>query len=258
MRSYVDDIMQFPRLTPDDEIELAALIAQGSEPALDHLINCNLRLVIKIAHDFKNRGVPLADLVQCGNLGLMKAAKKFDPAKGAKFSTYAAWWIKQNIRGALSQDKTIRIPVSSANRIRRIRAIQNKLGPDATVAQIVKESDLPETTVRNLIYAGNTTVSLNTTFFDDCDEDRITALPDQEQSVGDLLLLKEDKEFIMQLITHLETREQHIIIRRYGFVDNHCYTLQEISDSLSITRERVRQIQNIALAKLLKLYEKYG
>ncbi len=166
MKEYMRDIGQIPLITREEEAELADRIKNGDETAREKLISSNLRLVVKIAHDFKGMGLPLQDLVAEGNIGLMRATEKFDPKKGAKFSSYAAWWIKQAMRRALSEkSKTIRIPVASVTKIIRIRNVRQKLiqelGREPTDGEISAKTDLSERVVRRLRLADMKTLSLH-------------------------------------------------------------------------------------------------
>jgi len=166
MKLYMQNIGQYSLVTPAEEVELAAKISQGDPEARAKLIRSNLRLVVKIAHDFKGLGLPLLDLISEGNIGLMRAVEKFDPSKGAKLSSYAAWWIKQSMRRALAnQARTIRIPVQSASKISKIQAARTKmvekLGREPTDGEIADEVNLTERTVTGLRLGKTTTISLH-------------------------------------------------------------------------------------------------
>ena len=261
MKAYMQEIGQIPLVTREEEVELAALIAAGSEKARAKLIRSNLRLVVKIAHDFKGLGLPLLDLISEGNIGLMKAVEKFDPAKGAKFSSYAAWWIKQSMRRALSnQSRTIRIPVQSAGKINKIKnariRLTEELGREPTDAEIATTLQFSERTVSALRMAELRTFSLQdpiqqgeNSVFQDIIPDFGTTTP--SDTICDIELLRRVKG----LLDRLDEREQMILRTRFGLDGARPKTLEEVSRMIGRTRERVRQIQNHALKKLRKFIE---
>jgi RNA polymerase primary sigma factor len=260
MKVYMQDIGQISLVTKKEEVELAAAIHGKDEFAHDEaratLIKANLRLVVKIAHDFKGLGLPLLDLISEGNIGLMRAVEKFDPAKGAKFSSYAAWWIKQSMRRALAnQSRTIRIPVQSAGKINKIKSVRMKLaeelGRDPTDAEIAVHLDFSERTVAGLRLADLRTFSLHDPIqqgedgeFQDIIPDRRAMTPDQ--ILGDV----ESVDRLMDLLEELDEREKMILKMRFGLDGSKSRTLEEVSQEIGRTRERVRQIQNQALTKL--------
>ena len=261
MKAYMSEIGQIPLITREEEVDLAAEIAAGSEEARAKLIQSNLRLVVKIAHDFKGIGLPLLDLISEGNIGLMKAVEKFDPSKGAKFSSYAAWWIKQSMRRALSnQSRTIRIPVQSAGKIYKIKnarmKLSEELGRDPTDSEIATSLECSERTVAALRLAELRTFSLQdpiqrgeASMYQDIIPDAGASTPDAVFS--DLEMLKH----LSKLINRLDERERLILVMRFGLDGSAPKTLEEVSKSINRTRERVRQIQNQALNKLKKMIE---
>ncbi len=261
MKAYMREIGQIPLVSRDEEVDLAAEIAAGSENARAKLIQSNLRLVVKIAHDFKGLGLPLLDLISEGNIGLMKAVEKFDPTKGAKFSSYAAWWIKQSMRRALSnQSRTIRIPVQSAGKINKIKGARVKLtedlGRESTDTEIAAHLDFSERTVSALRMAELRTFSLQDpiqqgedSMFQDIIPDFSTNTPDE--MISDFETLKQLKK----LIDRLDDRERMILMLRFGLNGARPKTLEEVSKIIGRTRERVRQIQNQALTKLRTFIE---
>ena len=260
LRNYMNSISGDPLLTPADEVRLAAAIRHGSPAehaeARETLIRSNLRLVVKIAHDFRGRGLPLPDLISEGNLGLMRAVNKFDPAKGAKFSSYAAWWIKQSMRRALAnQARVIRIPVQSAGKINKIKSVKmkltEKLGREPTDDEIAENLGFSERTVTGLRLADLRTFSLHDPIqqgeegeFQDIIPDRGAATPDR--ILGD----EESVHRLLSLLSELDERERLILQLRFGLDGKPPKTLEEVSQEIRRTRERVRQIQNQALAKL--------
>ena len=260
MKVYMQDIGQISLVTKHEEVELAAKIHGGDTGAHDvarsTLIQANLRLVVKIAHDFKGLGLPLLDLISEGNIGLMRAVEKFDPAKGAKFSSYAAWWIKQSMRRALAnQSRTIRIPVQSAGKINKIKSVRmklaEKLGREPTDAEIAANLDFSERTVAGLRLADLKTFSLHDPIQQGEDGEFQDIIPDRGAMTPDRIL--GDVESIgrlMDLLRDLDERERMILKMRFGLDNNRPRTLEEVSQEIGRTRERVRQIQNQALSKL--------
>ncbi len=260
MKVYMQDIGKISLVTKDEEVELAADIhgedPHASERARAILIKANLRLVVKIAHDFKGLGLPLLDLISEGNIGLMRAVEKFDPQKGAKFSSYAAWWIKQSMRRALAnQSRTIRIPVQSAGKINKIKSMRLKLteelGREPTDAEIAERLEFSRRTVSGLRLADLRTFSLHDPIqqgedgeFQDIIPDSATQTP--ERILGDM----ESVDRLKDLVKELDEREKKILRMRFGLDGEKPRTLEEVSQEIGRTRERVRQIQNQALSKL--------
>ena len=260
MKLYMNEVGQIPLISPEQEKILAAQIHSGDRALHDEacatLINANLRLVVKIAHDFKGFGLPLSDLISEGNLGLVRAVEKFDPAKGAKFSSYAAWWIKQSMRRALAnQASVIRIPVQSAGKINKIKLANMKLteqlGRAPTDNELADNLSLSERTVATLRLSDLKTISLHAPIqqgedgsFEDVISDRNAMMPDR--IVGD----EESVQRLFALLGELDARERQIIQLRFGLDGRRPKTLEEVSQMIHRTRERVRQLQNQALAKL--------
>jgi len=263
MKVYMGEIGQISLVSKREEAELAEAIHGFDDGAHDEarstLIKANLRLVVKIAHDFKGLGLPLLDLISEGNIGLMRAVEKFDPIKGAKFSSYAAWWIKQSMRRALAnQSRTIRIPVQSAGKINKIKSVRMKLteelGREPTDGEIAEHLDFSERTVAGLRLADLRTFSLHDPIqqgeegeFQDIIPDRRAMTPDQ--ILGDV----ESVGRLLTLLDELEDRERLILKMRFGLDGYRARTLEEVSQAIGRTRERVRQIQNQALVKLRTL-----
>ena len=260
MKVYMHDIGQIDLVTKDQEVDLAAMIHGEDNIAHDKaratLIKANLRLVVKIAHDFKGLGLPLLDLISEGNIGLMRAVEKFDPAKGAKFSSYAAWWIKQSMRRALAnQSRTIRIPVQSAGKINKIKSVRmkltEKLGREPTDAEIAENLDYSERTVAGLRLADLRTFSLHDPIQQGEDGEFQDIIPDRGAMTPDRILSDvESVGRLMDLLRDLDERERMILKMRFGLDGARSRTLEEVSQEIGRTRERVRQIQNQALSKL--------
>ncbi len=259
---YVREIGQTKLLTPKEEVQLARRIQRGDDSAREHMIKANLRLVVKIARDYENYGLPLLDLINEGNIGLMRAVEKFDPRKGAKLSTYAAWWIKQSIRRALSdQSKTIRIPVHATDKLLHIRKtatkLEEELGREPTAEEIGDELDIPAKQVRQLQTAAIRPASLDAPLGDD-DSNRIADViaDDRATSPYQDLEDKTNADMVRQVIGILDPREMTILRYRFGLDGGGEKTLEEVGEKFGVTRERIRQIQNVALRKLRKKIEK--
>jgi len=263
MKVYMHDIGQISLVTKEQEVDLAEKIHGEDNSAHDEarstLIKANLRLVVKIAHDFKGLGLPLLDLISEGNIGLMRAVEKFDPAKGAKFSSYAAWWIKQSMRRALAnQSRTIRIPVQSAGKINKIKSVRmklaEKLGREPTDAEIAEHLAYSERTVAGLRLADLRTFSLHDPIQQGEDGEFQDIIPDRGAMTPDRILGDvESVKRLISLLGELDIRERMILQMRFGLDGKRPKTLEEVSQEIGRTRERVRQIQNQALTKLRAL-----
>ncbi|NMA20981.1 MAG: sigma-70 family RNA polymerase sigma factor [Lentisphaerae bacterium] len=264
LKLYMQNISKYPLVSPKEEGVLAKQIAKGDAEARAKLIRSNLRLVVKIAHDFKGLGLPLLDLISEGNIGLMRAVEKFDPSKGAKLSSYAAWWIKQAMRRALAnQARTIRIPVQSASKISKIQAakarLTEKLGREPTDKEISVEVNLTERTVNGLRQGKTTTVSIQAPFHPGEEGELKDILPDEKSlPPNDLVQDAETLSHMMSLTDKLEERERVILDLRFGLTGDPPKTLEQVSAAIGRTRERVRQIQNQALVKLRNMLESDG
>ena len=260
MKVYMHDIGQISLVSKDQEVTLAAQIHGKNHDSHDEaratLIEANLRLVVKIAHDFKGLGLPLLDLISEGNIGLMRAVEKFDPSKGAKFSSYAAWWIKQSMRRALAnQSRVIRIPVQSAGKINKIKSVKMKLaeqlGREPTDEEIAANLGFSGRTVTGLRLADLRTFSLHDPIQQGEDGEFQDIIPDQGAMSPDRILGDEDSVHrLLSLLSQLDERERLILQLRFGLDGKRPKTLEEVSQEIRRTRERVRQIQNQALAKL--------
>ena len=256
MKFYMRDINNIPLINTKEEVELAKLIKKGNQKAKYKLITSNLRLVVKIAHDFKGLGLPLQDLVAEGNIGLMRAAEKFDPAKGAKFSSYAAWWIKQSMRRAMMEkSKLIRVPITSAGKINKIKSTQSRLtdqlGRSPTDKEIAGQLNFSIKVVSRLKMVEQRTVSLQNPISNDENGWLKDILPDEKSPAPDQLLDESElADRINHLLITLDKRERTILLMRFGLDGKPPKTLEEVSKVIGRTRERVRQIQNKALNKL--------
>jgi RNA polymerase primary sigma factor len=256
LNRYLREIGQFSLLTPQQEIELAAKIKKGDAEARERMINSNLRLVVTIAHDYANLGLPLLDLISEGNIGLTKAVERFDPAKGAKLSTYAMWWIKQSIKRALAdQGKTIRLPVHLGEKLAKVRRVASQmsddLGREPTDDELAEELGIASEKVARLKSVGIRPASLDAPVGDDDSTEFGEMIGDEEAQTPFELLLDEDLRNEMDgLLDVLDDREKKIISERFGLDGGKPKTLEEVSKGFSVTRERIRQLQNVALAKL--------
>ena len=279
---YLKEVSRVPLLTADEEVELAQRIEKGrlareelarvnvtperrvelrlmiedSWEARDHLITANSRLVISVAKKYMGRGVPFLDLIQEGNIGLIRATKKFDYRRGHKFSTYATWWIRQAVTRAIAdQGRTIRVPVHMGDQINKLLRYQHqltqKLGRDPTVEELAAELDVPVKKVENMIQVARRPLSLETPTDDEEDsvlgdfiEDDEAPAPDDSATYNLL------KEHLQEILNDLPPREVRILQLRYGLLDGQAYTLEEVGNKMGVTRERVRQIEAQALSRL--------
>jgi RNA polymerase primary sigma factor len=263
IKLYLKEIGQVKLLTPEEEIELAARIKKGDKKAREEMIKANLRLVVKIAHDYENFGLPLLDLINEGNIGLMKAVERFDPSKGGKLSTYGSWWIKQSIKRALAnQSKTIRLPVHLVDKIAKMRRtamkLQEEFGREPTDEELAEELGMSASRVAQMRTAAIRPASLDAPISDD-DSDNYAEIV-QDENAGTPYQTLEDKtvnEMLDKMVTTLEEREATILRYRFGLDGGPERTLEEVGEHFGVTRERVRQIQNIALTKLRRMIEKF-
>lgn len=258
LRIYLREIAKTELLTREQELELAEKIRQGDKQARSLMIRSNLRLVVKIAQDYANYGLPLSDLISEGNIGLMKAVEKFDPEKGGKLSTYGSWWIKQSIKRALAnQSKTIRLPVHMVDKISRMRRISNMLaealGRDPTDSELAEELGIPRTKLAMLKQASQRPASLDAPIGDDESSDYSDIIGD-DKAIDPALALesKSMHDQLDDLLDNLDDRETRIIGARFGLNGQKPRTLEEIGLEFGVTRERIRQLQNVALAKMRK------
>ena len=256
VRMYLKEIGKVPLLSAEEEIELAKRMADGDEEAKKRLAEANLRLVVSIAKRYVGRGMLFLDLIQEGNLGLIKAVEKFDYQKGFKFSTYATWWIRQAITRAIAdQARTIRIPVHMVETINKLirvsRQLLQELGREPTPEEIAAELDMPVDRVREILKISQEPVSLETPIGEEEDShlgdfiaDDVTPAP---ADVAAFTLLKEQ---LMEVLDSLTPREKKVLRLRFGLDDGKARTLEEVGKEFNVTRERIRQIEAKALRKL--------
>ncbi|MDR0446082.1 MAG: RNA polymerase sigma factor RpoD [Oscillospiraceae bacterium] len=256
VRMYLKEIGKVNLLTAEEEIELAQKMSQGDEDARRRMSEANLRLVVSIAKRYMGRGMMFLDLIQEGNLGLIKAVEKFDYTKGYKFSTYATWWIRQAITRAIAdQARTIRIPVhmvETINKVMRIsRQLLQELGHDPTPEEIAEDMGIPVEKVREILKIAQEPVSLETPIGEEEDSHLGDLIPDAEASApaeaASFILLKEQLSAVLKTLT---PREEKVLRLRFGIEDGRSRTLEEVGREFKVTRERIRQIEAKALRKL--------
>lgn len=256
VRMYLKEIGTVPLLSADEEIELSKRKAEGDEYAKERLIEANLRLVVSIAKRYTGRGMSFLDLVQEGNLGLIKGVEKFDYTKGFKLSTYATWWIRQSVTRALAdQARTIRVPVHMVETINKMSKMQRKLtlelGYEPSIPELAKALDMSEDKVQEIMQIAREPASLETPIGEEDDSNLGDFVADNtvvtpEQNVESVML----REQIDTLLGDLKERERQVIVLRFGLEDGHPHTLEEVGKEFNVTRERIRQIEAKALRKL--------
>ena len=256
VRAYLKEIGEIPLLTPEEEAELAQRIEAGDEQAKKRLAEGNLRLVVSIAKRYTGHGLQLLDLIQEGNIGLMKAVEKFDYRRGFKFSTYATWWIRQSMtRSIADQSRTIRIPVHMVENINRLtraaRALTQELEREPTAAELAERLGITEERVYEIQKFAMEPVSLETPVGDEEDTHLGDFIKDEQGSVpADEAAMTVLREQLGEVLKTLSPREQQVIRLRFGLDDGHVRTLEEVGQRFNVTRERIRQIEGKALRKL--------
>jgi RNA polymerase primary sigma factor len=263
IKIYLREIGQTPLLTREEEVKLARRIKRGDQAARQQMIKANLRLVVKIAHDYASYCLPLLDLISEGNIGLMKAVERFDPKKGGKLSTYAAWWIKQSIKRALAnQSKTIRLPVHLVDKIARMRRVGMQLaeefGREPTDEELGEELNMPAAKIAQLRTAAIRPASLDAAVGQEEDGASLGDMIGDESAAmpSDMLSDKNLRKAVMDLLHVLDDRELKIITLRFGLDGKKEMTLEEVGRKFKVTRERIRQLQNIALRKIKRALDK--
>lgn len=256
VRMYLKEIGTVPLLSPEEEIELAKRKANGDQAAKDRLIEANLRLVVSIAKRYTGRGMSFLDLVQEGNLGLIKGVEKFDHEKGYKLSTYATWWIRQSVTRALAdQARTIRVPVHMVETINKLSKMQRKLtlelGYEPSMSELAEALEMPEDKVIEIMQIAREPASLETPIGEEDDSNLGDFVADNnaitpEGNVESVML----REHIDLLLADLKERERQVILLRFGLLDGHPRTLEDVGKEFKVTRERIRQIEAKALRKL--------
>jgi RNA polymerase primary sigma factor len=260
LQIYLQEIAKTPLLTIAEEVTLARRIRRGDQAARDHMIKANLRLVVRIACNYKDFGVPLLDLISEGNIGLVKAVMRFDPRKGGKLSTYAGWWIRQSVKVALAnQSKTIRLPVHLIDKIAKMRrtvlAFADKFEREPTNEEVGMELGIPTNKVAHLKSVSSRPASLDAPIGDGSDSTALGEIVDDENAMSPFENLRE-RDFesdLNHMINSLKNREAGILRMRFGLDGHDELTLDEVGKIFKLTRERVRQLQVLALRKIRKL-----
>jgi len=262
LRIYLKEIRNIPLLTADEEIKLSRRIKKGDEQARKKMIQANLRLVINIAKRYMYLGIPFLDLIEEGNLGLMKAVEKFNPNKGFRFSTYAAWWIKQGITRSISeQGKMIRIPVYMSDIITKWKKTKERLSQKLkrlpTDEEIAKKIKIPKDKIEQInFWMSTSTSSLDAPIGEDSEGQVSDLIEDQTQAAPDTGIERIlDKERVDNLLEIMSEREREILDMRFGLADKRTHTLAEVAKKLGVSRERIRQIEETALKKIRKFVE---
>lgn len=256
VRMYLKEIGKIPLLTSEEETEVAKCLAEGDEAAHNKMVEANLRLVVSIARRYVGRGLPFLDLIQEGNLGLIKAVGKFDYTKGYKFSTYATWWIRQSISRAIADHaRTIRIPVHMVETINRVSRAQHELlqelGRDPSSEEIAQRLHISNEKVEEILRVAQEPISLETPVGEEDNSHLGDFIQDEDASepadVASYAMLREQLAGVLKTLT---PREEKVLCLRYGLIDGKMHTLEEVGDEFEVTRERIRQIEAKALRKL--------
>ena len=259
LSTYIQEIRKTPLLSTNEEESLANRIRKGDNAARNQMVSANLRLVVKIAHDYNNFGLPLSDLISEGNIGLIKAVERFDPSRGGKLSTYAAWWIKQSIKRALAnQSKTIRLPVHLVDRIASIRRatakLTDELDREPTDEEIAYATNLPVNKIAHLKSVSVRPSSLDAPVGEDGETSFGELVGDETQATPlENLQEKSANGYLHTVLQTLEPREAEILRLRFGLDGEHPLTLEEVGEKFNVTRERIRQIQNLAIHKMRRM-----
>jgi len=263
-RLYLGEIGFSPLLTAEEEVEIARRIQKGDQDARRHMIESNLRLVVKIARRYLNRGLALLDLIEEGNLGLIRAVEKFDPERGFRFSTYATWWIRQTIeRGIMNQTRTIRLPIHVVKEIniylRAARHLTQTLDHEPSPEEIAHMLDKPIDDVKRMLGLNERVTSVDVPLGRDSDKTIVDTIPDDHNLDPSVLLQDEDMQHCLDTwLGQLNDKQREVVECRFGLHGRDVSTLEEVGSSLGVTRERVRQIQLEALKRLRDVMEREG
>jgi RNA polymerase primary sigma factor len=256
LANYLQDIQKTPLISKDEEIDLAERIVDGDDEALNKLVESNLRFVVSVAKEYQNRGLPLEDLINEGNIGLIKAAHKFDSTKGFRFISYAVWWIRQAIMEAIvNQSKMVRLPFNKVWEVFKVEKTYNKLrkdlGRDPSMEEVTKELGISITDLSSIMKNFGKDLSLDEMISDDYDSTLMDFIPDDKAPRPDDTLMDESLKIeVEKVLTSLPHREGEILRLYYGITGERSLTLSEIGDRLNLSRERVRQIKELSLKKL--------
>ena len=261
---YLNEIGTRPLFTPEEEFDWASRAKAGDFAARQKMIEHNLRLVVNIAKHYRNRGIPLLDLIEEGNLGLIHTIEKFEPARGFRFSTYATWWIRQNIeRAIMNQSRTIRLPVHVVKEInlvlRAIRRLELDNGREIDAERIARMIERPVDDVRRVMALNEHTASLDTPLENDSERSIIDAIADERSPDPETLLQSRKVAWLVShWVEQLPEKQRHVLVRRYGLGEREVGTLEDVAADLGLTRERVRQIQIEALSQLRRIIKRSG
>lgn len=261
---YLSEIGFSPLLSAEEEVYFARKFAHGDESARKRMIESNLRLVVKIARRYTNRGLPLLDLIEEGNLGLMRAVEKFDPERGFRFSTYATWWIRQTIeRAIMNQTRTIRLPIHVVKELnvylRAARELTQKLDHEPSAEEIAAMLDRPLDEVKHMLGLNEKITSVDAPAGNEADKPLLETLSDGgESNPAEILISENLHEHLEEWLNELNENQREVLARRYGLLGFERATLEEVGEIIGLTRERVRQIQMEALKSLRKIMEKKG
>ena len=261
---YLNETGTRPLFTPEEEFDWASRAKAGDFAARQKMIEHNLRLVVNIAKHYRNRGIPLLDLIEEGNLGLIHAIEKFEPARGFRFSTYATWWIRQNIeRAIMNQSRTIRLPVHVVKEInlvlRAIRRLELDNGREIDAERIARMIERPVDDVRRVMALNEHTASLDTPLENDSERSIIDAIADERSPDPETLLQSRKVAWLVShWVEQLPEKQRHVLVRRYGLGEREVGTLEDVAADLGLTRERVRQIQIEALSQLRRIIKRSG
>ncbi|MCG5512937.1 RNA polymerase sigma factor RpoS [Ectothiorhodospira shaposhnikovii] len=263
-RIYLSEIEFSPLLTPEEEVHYSRLAQQGDEYGRRKMIECNLRLVVKIARRYMNRGLALLDLIEEGNLGLIRAVEKFDPERGFRFSTYATWWIRQTIeRAIMNQTRTIRLPIHVIKELnvylRASRQLAQELDHEPTAEEVARHLDKPVQDVKKMLALSERVTSVDLPIGKESDRPLLDVIPDEQTPEPSELIQDEDViHYVDEWLMELDEKQREVIVRRFGLHGFERSTLEQVGLELGVTRERVRQIQMDALKRLRKILESRG
>ncbi|PLX69554.1 MAG: RNA polymerase subunit sigma [Denitrovibrio sp.] len=257
LKHYLNSISAYKPMTKPQEYAIGERIQAGDESAIEHLILCNLKFVVSIANRYRNTGLPIADLINQGNLGLVEAAKRFDHTKDVKFISYAVWWIRQSIIQALAeQSGTVKLPIKQAGILYKINGAKEKLNKslnrEPTARELAEHLEMDEEDIENVLRVSRNYLSLEAPIKDGEDRSFIDLLESDSQNIEEEIIAKTLKTALDDIVEELDERESQIIEWRFGLDDSAPKTLEEIGDLMEISRERVRQLETRALAKLRK------
>ncbi|MGO2133395.1 MAG: RNA polymerase sigma factor RpoS [Halomonas sp.] len=261
---YLNEIGFSPLLTPEEEVYFGRLTRKGDPQGRARMIESNLRLVVKISRRYLNRGLTLLDLIEEGNLGLIRAVEKFDPERGFRFSTYATWWIRQTIERALmNQTRTIRLPIHVVKELniylRAARELTQKLDHEPTAEEIAEHLDKPVETVKKMLGLNERVSSVDTPVGGDSDKPLIDTLADENELGPESVLVDGDvRQHVDQWLSQLTEKQCEVVVRRFGLRGHEVSTLEHVGEEIGLTRERVRQIQVEALKKLRRILDRKG